>query len=272
VLDDRVYVAGGFGDPRGQMLDHFVVYDPVADAWTRLAPLPEARHHAALTPLGSRLILTGGGAEGFAPRTNTWAYDPATNAWTALAAMPAPRRAHAAAVVDGRLYVIGGVVEGATLRAPTWVYDPASGEWRDDLAEMPTFREHLAAVPVVDGLIAIGGRGTQSVDAVERYEPATDTWTSLPPLPEARGGLAAAVLGETIHVIGGEGVDPLKIFRDHDVFDLDAGVWSIAPPMERGRHGLGAAVVDRRLYAIGGGPNPDLSTTDRVDVFTPDPP
>jgi Kelch motif protein len=160
-------------------------------------------------------------------------------------------------------------VEGATLRAPTWAYDPGSGEWREDLADLPTYREHLAAVPIEGGLIAIGGRGTQGVDAVERYDPVTDTWTALAPLPAARGGLAAAVLETSIHVIGGEGIDPMKIFRDHDVFDLATGTWSVGPPMERGRHGLGAAVVDGRLYAIGGGPNPDLSTTDRVEVFDP---
>jgi non-specific serine/threonine protein kinase len=161
------------------------------------------------------------------------------------------------------------VVEGETLRAPTWAYDPASGEWRSDLAEIPTFREHLAAVPVDGGLIAIGGRGTQSVDAVERYDPAADTWTALAPLPAARGGLAAAVLDGRVHVVGGEGIDPVKIFRDHEVLDLATGTWALAPPMERGRHGLGAGVIDGRLYAVGGGPSPDLSTSDRVDVFDP---
>ena len=39
------YVAGGFGDPRGQVLDAFAVYDPATDAWTELAKLPESRHH-----------------------------------------------------------------------------------------------------------------------------------------------------------------------------------------------------------------------------------
>ena len=41
VLDGRIYVAGGFGEPGGQILDSFVAYDPATDAWTDLAPLPE---------------------------------------------------------------------------------------------------------------------------------------------------------------------------------------------------------------------------------------
>jgi N-acetylneuraminic acid mutarotase len=183
--------------------------------------------------------------------------------------MPAPRRAHTAVAFGGKLYVVGGVVDGFTLRAPTWAYDPATGEWRRDLADIPTYREHLAAVVADGAIIAIGGRGTQSVDAVERYDPESNTWTAMATLPTARGGLAAAVLDGRVHVLGGEGVDPPKIFRSHDVIDLATGTWSEGPPMTRGRHGLGIGAVDGRIYVVGGGPNPDLSTTDRVDVFTP---
>jgi N-acetylneuraminic acid mutarotase len=71
VLNGRLYVAGGFGNPRATILDDFLAFDPATGAWTELAPLPQARHHAALTALDGRLYLTGGGVEGFAPRGNT---------------------------------------------------------------------------------------------------------------------------------------------------------------------------------------------------------
>ena len=253
------------------MLDAFVAYEPASDTWSELAPLPEPRHHAALTALDGRLYLTGGGVEGFAPRANTWVYDPGSDRWTALAPMPEARRAHASVAIGGRLYVVGGVVPSRSLHAPTWSYDPASGEWDADLAPLPTFREHLAAVAIEtdEAIIAIGGRGTQNVDAVERYEPATDAWTTLPALPIARSGLTAAILGDGIHVIGGESIDPPRTFREHEVFDLSTGTWSVAAALDRGRHGLASGVIDGRLYVVGGGPNPDLSTSDRLDVFTP---
>jgi hypothetical protein len=41
----------------------------------------------------------------------------------------------------------------------------------------------------------------------------------------------------------------------------------VAPPLDRGRHGLGSAEIDGLLFVVGGGPAPDLSTSDRVDVF-----
>lgn len=252
---------------RGTMLDSFVAYDPATDTWTELAPLPEPRHHAALAALGDRLYLTGGGVEGFAPRANTWAYDPTADTWTPLAPMPAPRRAHAAVAVGERLYVVGGVMTGLTLEAPTWAYDPASGEWRAGLAPVPTFREHLAAVAWDGGVIAIGGRGTTNVDAVERYDPATDAWTALPSLPTARSGLTASVVNGLIHVVGGESIDPATVFREHEVFDPATTEWLVAPPLDRGRHGIGSGEIDGQLFVVGGGPAPDLSTSDRLDRF-----
>jgi N-acetylneuraminic acid mutarotase len=269
MLDGRLYVAGGFGNPRGTILDEFVAYDPASDSWTQLAPLPEPRHHAGLAALDGRLYLTGGGVEGFAPRANLWAYDPATNAWTALAPMPAQRRAHASVGFGGLLYVVGGVTTGLTLQAPTWAYDPASGEWSSDLAAIPTFREHLAAVATDGAIIAIGGRGTQNVNAIERYDPATSTWSALAPLPTARSGLTAAVLDGRIHVLGGESADPPKVFPEHEVFDLATGTWATETPLDRGRHGLGSGVIDGLLYVVAGGPNPDLAVSDRLDVYTP---
>jgi hypothetical protein len=32
---------------------------------------------------------------------------------------------------------------------------------------------------------------------------------------------------------------------------------------------LRSSGIDGRIYLVGGGPNPDLSVSDRVDVFTP---
>lgn len=40
-------------------------------------------------------------------------------------------------------------------------------------------------------------------DNHEVYDPITDRWTSLPELPTARHGLAAAAIGDRIYVIAG---------------------------------------------------------------------
>ena len=269
VLDGRLYVAGGFAQPRGIESPAFEAFDPTTGSWITLAPLPEARHHAGLTAIGDLLYLTGGNAEGFAGRANLWIYDPQADKWSAGPQMPDRRSAHAAVEVDGRLYLVGGVIPSQTLRAPTWRYDPASRSWTDSLAPLPTYREHLAAVTAEGTIIAVGGRSGANLAAMERFDPATDTWTALPALPTARGGLTAAVLDGAIHVIGGEGIDEPGIFAQHEILDLGTLTWSTGPPLARGRHGLGSGVIAGRLYLAAGGTNPGLSTSDKLDIFSP---
>src|SRR5262245_41045501 len=50
VLDGTLYVAGGI-DERAHSLTTFERYDPAANAWTALAPLPEPRDHPGLAAL-----------------------------------------------------------------------------------------------------------------------------------------------------------------------------------------------------------------------------
>jgi hypothetical protein len=270
VLDGRLYVAGGFGEPRGSQSRAFEAFDPATNAWVELAPLPEARDHAALTALGDFLYLTGGYAEGFAARANLWRYDPTANRWSALAPMPDRRGAHATVAVGGSLYVLGGVIPARTFQSPTWRYDVASGQWATDLDPLPTYREHLAAVALDDGtILAIGGRAATDLGAVERYDPKEHTWSSLPPLPTPRGGLTAALLDGGVHALGGETIDSPRVFAQHDVLDLATLMWSAAPPLARGRHGLASGVIAGRWYVAAGGANPDLAVSDQLDVFTP---
>jgi hypothetical protein len=88
-------------------------------------------------------------------------------------------------------------------------------------------------------------------------------------VPTPRSGLAAAVLDGRIHVLGGESPDPPAIFDEHEVFDPLAGAWTPAPLLPRGATASGRSWSTVGSTTIGGGPRPDLSASDRVDVFVP---
>jgi len=49
-----------------------------------------------------------------------------------------------------------------------------------------------------------GGTGTDFVALVDVYDPKTDSWRSLTPMPTARGFLAAASVGGKAYAVGGE--------------------------------------------------------------------
>jgi N-acetylneuraminic acid mutarotase len=135
---------------------------------------------------------------------------------------------------------------------------------------MPTARDHLAAVVFQGKLWAIGGRtsfvGTQFAN-VEIYDPATNTWSTGTPLPTARGGLAAAVLGDRVYVFGGEA--PLRIFSANEMYEVAATRWIGKEPMRTPRHGIGAATVGNRIYVPGGGTQPGYAATNVNEAYVP---
>ncbi|MCI0394741.1 MAG: galactose oxidase [Chloroflexi bacterium] len=271
-LDGKIYVAGGLRLTGATAA--FEVYDPVADAWQKLAPLPRPLHHFGLAATGQRIYVAGGyqGNNLDTPSGDAWVYDPAQDIWTAIAAMPGRRAAHTLVALNEQLYVVGGVGDEVET---IWVYDPAGGHWQQAPGQLPTPREHLAAAVSGDRIVVIGGRWSGNLATVDSYDPASGSWASHPDMPTARGGLTAATLDGRIHVTGGENFSrrPNCTFAQHEVFDPTTNTWQATAPLPTSRHGLASAVVDGRLYVVGGGTKPAaltlVSTSRRVEIFTP---
>ena len=264
MLDGRFYIVGGYF--RRDSSADVTVYDPAADAWTQAAPLPEPRNHLGVAALGGFLYAAGGG-EGAGVFADAWRFDPKADAWTAIAPMPARREAFGLVSLAGKLYAVGGVVQGTTNRQLVTAYDPATDRWTIDLAPLPTLREHVTAVAFEDRVWVIGGRWASNLGTVEAYDPTTDSWQSMPDLPTPRGGLTAAVLDGKIHVTGGE--QERGVFHQHEVWDPASGSWLRYPDLPTGRHGLASGVLGNEWIVAGGGPNPDLSSTDVVEAWSP---
>jgi N-acetylneuraminic acid mutarotase len=183
--------------------------------------------------------------------------------------MPGRRWQHAMVALDGVMYVIGGIVDGAADHTAVWAYDIATDTWRTDLAPLPTARDHLAAVTADGAIVVLAGRTGRNLPTVEIYDPATDTWTSGPDMGTPRGGFAAAVLADGIHVTGGEEFVTDRTIGSHEVLDLASMTWSDAADLPTPRHGIASAVVDGRWYVIAGGRDVGLATSDIVEVWEP---
>jgi non-specific serine/threonine protein kinase len=267
-VDGVIYLAGGL-DGDGKTLDLFESYDPRTDTWTTLPRLPEPRDHMGLVAVDGQIYLTGGGIF-FQPaaRSGLWRYDPKARHWSALAPMPADRWQHASVALDGRIYVVGGVTEGDNPHA-VWAYDIASGVWQTNIAPLPTEREHVGAVAANGLMIVIGGRKIHQIGAVEAYDPQANAWRTLPDLPTPRGGSAVGLLGNVIHVAGGENLNDNSTYPQHEALDLATMTWSRGPDLPTKRHGVASAVVDGRWYVIGGGRAAGLSVSDFVEIYTP---
>ncbi len=214
VINDKIYLVGGWRISPPLPTGTLHIYDPKANSWTRGAsiPVPSSRLSACSAGgvIGGKLyVLTAcNGHSGFFKFFHV--YDPGQNRWTQLRDAPNIHADAAAGVIGGKLYVAGGGIWGnpsATLD----VYDPGTNNWTTKTS-MPTARNGMAG-GVIDGKLYVAGgadKNNNRLNTVEVYDPTSDTWTTHPSMPTARSAVTAAVINDQLYVVGGhDGTRPV---------------------------------------------------------------
>ena len=250
---DKIYVFGGYTRPKDlkawQPTNKAWEYDPANDSWKALAPMPTPRGAGQAVEVGGKIYAIGGvesnepgnpdapiglGSTAELVLGTMEAYDPATNEWETRATMPTARNHYEAAAVNGKIYAVDGRI-GTTFITKSdvidlvEVYDPAKNQWTY-ATRSPTARGDVTGA-VYNGKIYVAGGEFQDTKrkmtfwAVEAYDPAKDRWDELPHLQIARHGFASAVVGNTLHVMGGSfqsdgmpGIDTPT--ATHEVFEI----------------------------------------------------
>ena len=259
-FNGKLYIFGGCQRPLTgpgaggwAPVDNAWEYDPVADSYKPLAPMPGKRCSAIAENVGGKIYVIGGATT--MDNTNDTAmtgqgparvlgtnqmYDPATNAWTNRSPMPTTRNHAFSGVVNGKIYVIGGRVGAVHVTASSNTdvveeYDPAKDLWSGVKSRMPTARSG-GGWATYNGRIYIAGgegqheRANYSFRAVEAYEPATNRWIIFPSMPQARHGAAGAFIGNKFHLVSGKpegGGLPDLAFKGlpaHDVLEIPANL------------------------------------------------
>ncbi len=249
---DKIYAFGGFvlpesGPPGWVPINNAWEYEPATDTWKALAPMPSKRGSALAAVVNDKIYVIGGattipGSKETAvfpthPHMSVGTveeYDPAANTWRERSAMPTPRNHAAIGVVAGKIYVIGGRVGAAFIGLASDIsvveeYDPATDQWSGPRARMPIARSAIGAA-VYRGRIYVAGGEYQdphmmaTFRAVEAYDPASNTWTEMPPMPVSRHGLAVGIIGNRLHVISGDvqsaGTGVEVSTSEHDAFEF----------------------------------------------------
>jgi hypothetical protein len=94
------------------------------------------------------------------------------------------------------------------------------------------------------------GNSGKPLDLFERFDPKTERWSSLTPLPHEFSAAAGAKLGPTFYVIGGNSpeVDGRQVYA----YDTRRSSWRTLPPLPAPRTNLAAVGLGSKVYAIGG--------------------
>jgi N-acetylneuraminic acid mutarotase len=116
-------------------------------------------------------------------------------------------------VVNGKIYVIGGRTGHAFILTATNTdaveeYNPVNDTWSGPKERMPTARSGGAWGTDGRWIYVAGGEVTTNklvgaFRGIEAYDPAINTWFTLPYMPMPRHGVAGAVIGNEFHLVSG---------------------------------------------------------------------
>jgi N-acetylneuraminic acid mutarotase len=228
--NDKIYVAGGYTAPWSPSNKLFI-YDPVQNKWQEGKPMPTARGALNVNFINETLYAIGGSSD--RPLNANEAYDPSSDTWTSKASMPTARHHAGSAVADGKIFVIGGRISGSLENiSVNEAYDPEQDIWITNLEAMPSKRSGIAAasssssasVPPANtsDIYVFGGEEpSKTFNNNEKYDAKTNRWTSEPPMPTSRHGLAAVYTeADKIYVIGGGPQPGLSVSGANEIFHV----------------------------------------------------
>lgn len=170
-------------------------------------------------------------------------------------------RAGAGAVtVMGKIYIVGGLQNPFTASQKNAemveAFNPVTNTCIETSGRIPTPR-HLAGIATdhKNLIYVAGGADTHSNfhTALEVYDVEKDKWTKLANMPTSRQQTCAALVGDSLFVIGGDNgaQNPLTKYC-FEVYVVSENKWVKKSNMELPVRNACAVVFDSKIYVIGG--------------------
>ena len=225
-------------------------YDPGSNTWRRLPAPPASTSFMGRSSVwtGKEMLVWGQGIRE--------AFDPATNRWRRLPSSPllSIHDGYGLVAWTGRELIGWGGGCGGDAFSDGVAYSPSTNRWRA-LARSPlagsqepigawTGRELIVFVGNVD---PDGKPWPARFARAAAYNPATDTWRRIAPLPALHGAVKAVWDGHELLVVAGAG---------GAAYDPATNRWRRLAPIPSARQGAAVVWAGTRLLVWGGRPVP----------------
>jgi N-acetylneuraminic acid mutarotase len=126
-------------------------------------------------------------------------------------------------------------------------------------------------VAVVKGTVYIFGVPTNLITKMSNYayDPRTDTWTEITPMPTPRVSFSVATYDNKIYVMGGFEINAATSCSVNEVYNPSTDTWSTAASMPISTAEAQADTVDGKIYVMGGTGGPAYTTVNETQIYEP---
>ena len=287
--DAFAYEGGGYSFSVGDNINEFGRFDPVANIWMALAPVPDlnnAMASAVYAPNVNKLFVFGGERVSTATVVNTTRiYDFAANTWAFGPPMPDVRAFMGSGYYNGKIYLVGGYTTGNVDPSfgQVWEYDPVANTWNTSRASMPITLGG-PGFGIINGHIYIaGGRNINNtnLNTLYDYDIVADYWTQRANLPTGINVPGSAVIGGNLWVFGGgdsfegsaamplagkQGVGVPDTTNILQIYDPATNTWTGGPPLNQVRSFPAGTDVGNTAVAVGGYTGTGTTTSVEITV------
>jgi hypothetical protein len=263
LADGRILTVGGDSDSM-HSIAAVTSFDPMSNAWTRLADLNQARWYPTATELGDGRVLVISGQI----TLSSWAdtpeiYDLTTNTWTLLSRISTPQL-HEKEYPLSYLSPSGDVFTIAPQLGKSFLLDPQAQTWTQTGGA--TLMKGSSAQYRPGKILYSGGGPLDSQNPARAdaqiidLTSATPSWQSVAPMTKPRYTHTMTVLPDgKVLAIGGESVmngwDPSKAVMPTEEWDPATNRWTALAPIAVPRmyHATALLMPDGRVLSAGGG-------------------
>ena len=271
-----IYVGGASDYQGGTVVDTTTSFsfNPVANTIGTIAAIPRATGETRGLNFNGNMYVMGGGRVAPNPSTEVDVYNPGTNSWTtALPFTTARRNFPTDTNGTDHIWLSGGYAsdgitplgsmeifscaQGTPSPTPTCPPGGSPGPWTQ---AAPVAIDHYGGFMDSDGTVAYEGGGYSfsvgdNTNQFGKFDPATNTWTPLAPVPDLFNAEASGVYAPNVNklfVFGGDSPNAGTVVNTTRIYDIATNTWSTGAPMPDVRAFMASGYFNGKIYLVGG--------------------
>ena len=269
-LQAEIVVAGGFDDESEHT--SVEVFNMATKTWRLLSEMIECRTGASSVLYQSRMIVTGGQVYlkvslDSVEELNLAQHD---GHWIkSQFKLPLKLQDHVCVVYQNRLLVIGGSPGFGTTYNSIYEIELNPPYTSKLLTRMPRSVTFHGAELVNNKIYIFGGSvshyGHNAIDNVLMFDPASNDFTELQPLPYAVSEMATVSWKDNVVVLGGINKES-RALDTVILYNVTTGSHRMLPSMKKKRYGCTVVIIDDNIVVMGGSDD-DCKALNSVECY-----